>query len=250
MRVATPWVETTGKEAIALADPTLWPPALQAALSQAGLKLTVADDVPRLLIFGTNTSLVIIAQENACDIISALRPIPSFAEKRILVIAQTETELALALEAGANDAVTVDGNPVILAARIRALLRADKGPEPNPVIRVRDLEIDLDSCRVTVLGQLVPLTPTEFRIIRTLAENGGRVVSAKTLLSGFQSYEYSDRDAQSLVKVHMANLRRKLAAAGAPDPYILCVRGFGYMMERRAQRREGDPLAELIDADE
>ncbi len=62
-------------------------------------------------------------------------------------------------------------------------------------------------------------------------------------------HDYSERDAQNLVKVHIANLRRKLKDSNSPNPFILCVRGFGYMLERRGHLRDNDPLSSLIDED-
>ena len=50
------------------------------------------------------------------------------------------------------------------------------------------------------------------------------------------------------MKVHIANLRRKLEDGRDGNPYILCVRGFGYLLERRSQQRQDDPLTALLDA--
>jgi DNA-binding response OmpR family regulator len=73
-------------------------------------------------------------------------------------------------------------------------------------------------------------------------------VDARTLLSSVHDHDYDDREAQNLVKVHIANLRRKLEDGRDGNPYILCVRGFGYMLERRFERREDDPILALLDA--
>ena len=83
-----------------------------------------------------------------------------------------------------------------------------------------------------------------------LAQQAGRVVDPRALLSAVHQHDYSERDAQNLVKVHIANMRRKLHGSRSQNPYILCVRGFGYMLERRGRARQGDPLAELIGEEE
>ena len=74
------------------------------------------------------------------------------------------------------------------------------------------------------------------------------MVDARSLLSSVHEHDYDDREAQNLVKVHIANLRRKLEDGRHGNPYILCVRGFGYMLERRSERRANDPLTTLLEA--
>jgi len=147
-------------------------------------------------------------------------------------------------------ATVARADPAIVAARVRALLRrTDRAARTGGAINIRDLEIDLDACQASLVGQPVPLTPTEFRLLAVLAQSTGRVIDARTLLSSVNNHDYTERDAQNLVKVHIANLRRKLNDSGSRNPYILCVRGFGYMLERRSRIREDDPLAGLIETD-
>jgi DNA-binding response OmpR family regulator len=114
---------------------------------------------------------------------------------------------------------------------------------------VRDLRIDFEKYQVLMDGEPVALTPTEFRLLAVLAQQAGRVVDPRALLSAVHQHDYSERDAQNLVKVHIANLRRKLNDSRSANPYILCVRGFGYMLERRGRARQDDPLASLIDTE-
>jgi endonuclease G len=95
-------------------------------------------------------------------------------------------------------------------------------------------------------GALYVITGPAF--IGATVQKVGKVLDARTLLSSVHEHDYDDREAQNLVKVHIANLRRKLEDGRDGNPYILCVRGFGYMLERRAERRENDPLTELLEA--
>jgi DNA-binding response OmpR family regulator len=108
--------------------------------------------------------------------------------------------------------------------------------------------IDLEKYQVILRGEVVSLTPTELRLLAVLAQQAGRVVDPRALLSAVHQHDYSERDAQNLVKVHIANLRRKMRDQRTENPYILCVRGFGYMLERRSHIRDGDPLSDLVDA--
>jgi len=87
----------------------------------------------------------------------------------------------------------------------------------------------------------------EFRLLAVLAQQAGRVVDPRALLSAVHQHDYGEKDAQNLVKVHIANLRRKLSDSRSHNPYILCVRGFGYMLERRGRVRQDDPLNALIE---
>jgi DNA-binding response OmpR family regulator len=154
------------------------------------------------------------------------------------------------MDAGADDAVTASSDATVFAARVRALLRRAQHWQTGQtagIIAIRDLLIDLDKCAVVLKERPVSLTPTEFRILAVLAEKAGKVIDARSLLSAIHDHDYDDREAQNLVKVHIANLRRKLEDGRDGNPYILCVRGFGYMLERRSQQREGDPLTALLD---
>jgi len=163
---------------------------------------------------------------------------------------ENEADLIAVLDAGADDAVVARVEPAVLAARVRALLRrASAVTRSHGSIVIRELTIDLETYSVSLADEPVPLTPTEFRLLAVLAQQAGRVVDPRALLSAAHQHDYSDRDAQNLVKVHIANLRRKLNDSRSPNPYILCVRGFGYMLERRYTLREDDPLSEFIESD-
>jgi len=65
---------------------------------------------------------------------------------------------------------------------------------------IRDLVIDFEKYQVTIEGRSVPLTPTEFRLLAVLAQQAGRVVDPRALLSAVHQHDYSERDAQNLVK--------------------------------------------------
>jgi two-component system KDP operon response regulator KdpE len=88
------------------------------------------------------------------------------------------------------------------------------------------LVIDVDAHRVTKAGQPVELTPTEFRLLQTLAENAGRVLTHEQLLERVWNYE-SDQDT-GYVKRYIWYLRHKLEDDPSKPQYILTERGFGY----------------------
>jgi two-component system KDP operon response regulator KdpE len=104
-------------------------------------------------------------------------------------------------------------------------------------ITVRDLVLDFDRCQAIREDETIPLTPTEFKILAYLAKNAGKVVSPVEILRAVQDYTYSDREAQEIVKVYIRRIRRKVELDPAEPSYIVNVRGFGYMLERRGNRR-------------
>jgi DNA-binding response OmpR family regulator len=138
-----------------------------------------------------------------------------------------ETDRLVGLELGADDYVTKPFSPREVVARVRAILRrAQAGAGPLEVIRIADLEIDLERHTVRRGERAVDLTPTEFSLLAALAGHPGRVFSRMQLLeaaqgSAFEGYERT-------IDVHIKNLRAKLE----PDPKnparILTVFGIGY----------------------
>ncbi len=236
-----------------LADPDVWPSAFQTALQEEGFAVFASqelhelfdrshDDSPDLLILAKREARFAV---RACHAVRGLKDVPT------IVVIPSESDFVPVMDAGADDAITASSDGAVFAARVRALLRRAQRWQTghnSGVIAIRDLVIDLDKCGVALRGRPVPLTPTELRILVVLAEKAGKVMDARTLLSSVHEHDYDDREAQNLVKVHIANLRRKLEDGRDGNPYILCVRGFGYMLERRAERRENDPLTALLEA--
>ena len=161
--------------------------------------------------------------------------------------------VAQALEAGADGYLTAfPADAGELRDRLDALRLAamQKGPSPVSLAHVRDMTIDFDRCEVTLSGAEINLTPTEFRLLSALVRAAGRVVSARQLLAEAQSVVLSESEAREIVKVHMRRLRAKLEPHQGPNPYIVSVRGFGYLLERRSTRRANDFLSEYAEAEE
>jgi DNA-binding response OmpR family regulator len=245
-------IGVVGKTAYVLAETDLWSDQLTEALEEIGLRVIKSAELGELFELTSQqpVSLLVLAQRNAVFGVRACRVMRELEQVSLIAIMEKESDLIPVLDAGADDAVISRVDPPVLAARVRALLRrASAVARSHGSIIIRDLVIDLEKYQVTLDDTQVPLTPTEFRLLSVLAQHAGRVVDPRALLSAAHQHDYSERDAQNLVKVHIANLRRKLNDSRSSNPYILCVRGFGYMLERRYQHREGDPLSELIEAE-
>jgi two-component system OmpR family response regulator len=127
---------------------------------------------------------------------------------------------------GADDYVTKPFSLDELLGRIRAVLKRTRSDAPGSQLRVADLELDEDAHEVRRAGAPVELTPTEYRLLRFLMVNAGRVVSKGQILN--QVWEYGpDRDG-SVVEPAVSYLRRKVDQ-GQPR-LIHTVRGFGYVL--------------------
>jgi len=130
-----------------------------------------------------------------------------------------------ALAAGADDYVTKPFGPRELIARLEAVMRRARPDGDEPLIAADGLEIDLAARTVRRDGEPVHLTPTEFKLLRTLAQNRGRLMTHRALLVEVWGVEYED-DLQVL-RAHVANLRRKIEPLDGPK-YVTTDPGVGY----------------------
>jgi two-component system, OmpR family, KDP operon response regulator KdpE len=130
-----------------------------------------------------------------------------------------------ALAAGADDYVTKPFGPRELIARLQANLRRNVPQPEQTVITADGLEIDLSKHAVSLDGDDVHLTPTEFDLLRLLARNRGRLMTHRDLLSAVWGAGYAE-DTQVL-RSHIANLRRKIEPPGGPR-FIRTDPGVGY----------------------
>jgi two-component system, OmpR family, KDP operon response regulator KdpE len=136
-----------------------------------------------------------------------------------------EEQKVRALEAGADDYVTKPFGPRELVARLEAGLRRAVPGDEGPVLRAGELELDLAAHVVTLGGDEVHLTRTEFSLLTTLMGSRGRLMTHAALLREVWGPAYED-DVPTL-RTHIANLRRKVEPPGA-SRHIRTEPGIGY----------------------
>lgn len=145
----------------------------------------------------------------------------------MLTAKDSEADIVAGLEMGAADYVCKPFSPRVLMARIHAVLRrptTDAAADTaGPVIKIGPLTVDPGRHKVEIKGKEVPLTFTEFRILRLLAESPGRAFSRAQIVDHVRGESYSVTE--RIVDVQMVSLRKKLGNLG---DWIETVRGVGY----------------------
>jgi two-component system KDP operon response regulator KdpE len=145
----------------------------------------------------------------------------------ILSVQNAGEDKVRALDLGADDYVTKPFDTAELLARLRVLLRRTQPPE-EPVFEHGPLRIDFVARLVHVNRHEVPLTATEYALLRVLARHVGRIVTHKQLLTAVWGPNATEQ-AQYL-RVFMSHIRRKLAAAGLEPDVIRTETGVGYRL--------------------
>ncbi|MGE4484437.1 MAG: response regulator transcription factor [Oscillospiraceae bacterium] len=153
----------------------------------------------------------------------------------ILLTAKSEdTDKVLGLNIGADDYITKPFNPVEMLARVKAHLRRYAslgGMEKSPDrLLVGGIELDDHGKKVTLDGEIVLLTPTEYDILKLLMENPDRVFSSAEIYR--RVWNDSAYKAEGTVAVHIRHLREKLEICPAEPRYLKVVWGQGYKIER------------------
>ncbi len=154
----------------------------------------------------------------------------------ILLTAKSEySDKILGLNIGADDYITKPFNPIEVVARVKSQLRrfTEFGSEihKDGTLSNGGIVIDDEAKSVTVDGEPVSLTPTEYLILKLFVENTGKVLSPNEI---YKSVRNDDPfGAESTVLVHIRHLREKIEIDPANPRYIVTKFGHGYKMEKR-----------------
>ena len=201
------------------------------ALSPLGYDIIVTAEHDNLGVVirkeGPNLVLLDLVLPGA-DGIELMENVPELADQPVVFISgygRDET-VAKALDSGAADYIVKPFSPTELGARIRAALRRQAKPEP---FKFDKLVIDFELREVTIAGEPVELTTTEYELLRLLSINSGRLVSFDMLL---RKVWRGRTDDTRVVRTFIKNLRQKLHRDGIETSYIQNVRGAGYRMPK------------------
>lgn len=178
---------------------------------------------------------VMLPDRDGWDILRVVRSDDALADLPIIMLTARveDTDKIVGLELGADDYITKPFNPREVVARVRAVLRrAAGGPAKTQVLQVGKLRMDVDRHEVSVEGEPVDLTLTEFDLLKLLMENPGHAFTRVELIEQGLGYSYAGME--RTVDSHVKNLRKKIE----PDPnaptYIETVYGVGYRLREAA----------------
>jgi len=136
-----------------------------------------------------------------------------------------------ALDIGADDYLDMPFSMEVFLAKVRVALRrwmayGSNEPKVEGLILEKDLLIDVNAMKVTVSGEPIHLTPTEYKLLQYLAENMGKVIPHRELLQAVWGEVYGDE--REYLRVFVSQLRRKIEVDPVRPEYILTVPGVGY----------------------
>lgn len=150
----------------------------------------------------------------------------------ILVVSarSNENDKVQALDLGANDYITKPFGNAELVARVRAALRNRRSSEVESAVEgrfvLKDMEIDYARRIVTIAGEEVKLTRTEYNILEVLSQNPGKVLTYAAIIR--KIWGPTDDGGIKKVQVNMANMRKKLGSKPGDNKYIINELGVGY----------------------
>jgi two-component system, OmpR family, KDP operon response regulator KdpE len=157
------------------------------------------------------------------------RELRTWSQVPVLILSAVgeEREKVAALDAGADDYVTKPFGIEELLARLRAALRRS-GSDGEPVVRLGDVEIDVEKRSVTRGGERVSLTPREFGLLALFARNEGRLLTHRTILREVWGPAYQTES--HYLHVYVSQLRRKIESDPTRPRYLLTEAGAGYRL--------------------
>jgi two-component system KDP operon response regulator KdpE len=207
---------------------------LRASLSSHGYQVIEAGTVAEATMVATtrNPDLVLLdlglPDGDGIDLVRTFR---GWSTKPVIVISARgrEEDKVLALDAGANDYLTKPFGVNELLARMRVAIRSlQTGTNDEPVLAFGNVTVDLARRVVTKAGTEIHLTPIEYKLFTYLAKNAGRVLTYRQILKevwGPNAVEHTH-----YVRVHMAELRRKIEDEPARPRILMTEPGVGYRL--------------------
>jgi two-component system response regulator TrcR len=207
---------------------------LKMALHYEGWQIEVAGDgkeaVAKYHEFGPDLLVldIMLPDIDGLQILKMIRESEGYTPTLFLTARDSVLDRVNGLTAGADDYLTKPFSLEELVARLRGLLRRSKAMEApgDEVLKVGDLVLDGASREVTRAGEPIPLTVTEFELLRYLMRNPRRAIDRAEILDRVWNYDFGGRS--SVVDLYISYLRRKIDTGR--EPMIHTVRGVGYML--------------------
>ncbi len=198
-----------------------------ATTCQQGMLMS-ASHVPDLIILDLG-----LPDQDGLELIRGVRQV-SGVPILVLSARALEQDKVDALDLGANDYVTKPFGTAELLARVRAALRSRRnadsaGMVPGGKFQLQDLVIDYDRRMVTVAGNEIKMTQTEYNILAFLSEHTGKVLTYAAIITSV--WGHIDEGSTKKLQVNMANIRKKLGCKPGDNRYILNELGVGYRMQ-------------------
>ena len=183
----------------------------------------VSSSIPELVILD-----IMLPGDDGLAILSKLRSQSATADIPVIMATAkgTEYDKVIGLDMGADDYLVKPFSMLEMVSRVKAVLRRSAPKKQAEVIKVRDLELNLNEYTVSVNGKRIKLTLKEFEMLKLFMENLGRAFTRDQLLEQIWDTDYVGET--RTVDVHVGTLRTKLGECGN---YIETVRGIGYRME-------------------
>jgi len=169
---------------------------------------------------------IMLPGENGLDVCRKMKSDPELKNIPVLILSAKgeEIDVVLGLELGADDYVPKPFSPKVLFSRIKAILRRGKEPEkPTKAVKFGEFLLEIDRYALRKSDKSIPLTLSEFGILRRLVTNRGKVLTRNQLLDDINNDDAFIVDRN--IDVHIASLRKKL---GPTFDWIETVRGVGY----------------------
>ncbi|MCC6366818.1 MAG: response regulator transcription factor [Bryobacterales bacterium] len=179
---------------------------------------------------------IMLPDSDGLDICKGIRSHPELAHIPVIFLTAraSETDRIVGLELGANDYIVKPFFIRELIARIKIQFRGQQ--TFTRALKAAGLELDRNSCRVRLNGELLALTATEFRLLEFLMSRPGVVFSREQLLDAVWGHDRAVTD--RTVDVYILRLRQKIEPDTANPTFIRSVRGFGYSFNENVAEQE------------